>query len=94
MDTQGDIDYNPAPKSDFLSRTLDSARWQGSNIGHALSGAVELFDDEKRKRIILLCSDGGHVRPKNLKGILTDISTRGITIVLLSLGMWFERWCE
>ena len=45
-----------------------------------------MFDDEKRIKIILLCSDGGHVRPKNLKGILTDISTRGITIVTVGLG--------
>jgi len=65
---------------------LDSAPSQGSDIGHALSGAVELFGNEDRKKIILLCSDGGHARPKNLNGILTDIATRGISVVTVGLG--------
>jgi len=66
--------------------TVDSAPSQGSNIGMALSEAVRLFEEGKRKRVILFFSDGGHVRPENLDGILTEIGARGITVVSFGVG--------
>jgi len=66
--------------------TVDSAPSQGSNIGAALSEAVELFEEDGKKRIILLFSDGGHARPKNLDGLLADIGGRAITVISLGLG--------
>jgi Ca-activated chloride channel family protein len=66
--------------------TVDSAPSQGSNIGMALSEAIRLFEEDKRKRVILFFSDGGHVRPENLDGILTEIGSRGITVVSFGVG--------
>jgi Ca-activated chloride channel family protein len=66
--------------------TVDSAPSQGSNIGMALSEAVRLFEEDERKRVILFFSDGGHVRPDNLDEILTEIDTRGITVVSVGVG--------
>ena len=66
--------------------TVDSAPSQGSNIGRALSEAVDLFEKGDKKKVILLFSDGGHVRPENLDGILTDIAAKDITIVSVGLG--------
>ena len=66
--------------------TVDSAPFPGSNIGKALSEAVQIFDKADRKRIILLFSDGGHVRPENLEGVLTDIGVEGIPIISVGLG--------
>ena len=66
--------------------TVDSAPSQGSNIGMALSEAIGLFEDNKRKRVILFFSDGGHVRPENLDGILTEIAAKGITILSVGVG--------
>ncbi|UCD71525.1 MAG: VWA domain-containing protein [Syntrophobacterales bacterium] len=66
--------------------TLDSAPSQGSNIGKALSEAINLFEKGDRKKIILLFSDGGHVRPENLEGILADIGARGINVFSVGLG--------
>jgi Ca-activated chloride channel family protein len=66
--------------------TVESAPFQGSNIGMALSEAIRLFDENKRKRVILFFSDGGHVRPKNLDGILTDINAKRITVVSVGVG--------
>jgi Ca-activated chloride channel family protein len=66
--------------------TVDSAPSQGSNIGQALSEAVGLFDDEDKKKLILLFSDGGHVPPENLEGILTDVNARDITVVSVGVG--------
>jgi len=66
--------------------TLDSAPSQGSNIGMALSEAIGLFEENKRKRVILFFSDGGHVRPENLDGIFTEIAVKGITIVSVGVG--------
>ncbi|NIQ40380.1 MAG: VWA domain-containing protein [Proteobacteria bacterium] len=66
--------------------TVDSAPSQGSNIGEALSEAVGLFDDEDKKKLILLFSDGGHVRPENLEGILTDVNGQDITVVSVGVG--------
>jgi len=65
---------------------VDAAPSQGSNIGAALSEAIELFDKDGKKRIILLFSDGGHVRPKDLEGILADIEANHISIVSVGLG--------
>jgi len=65
---------------------VDSAPSQGSNIGKALSEAVHVFEKGDKKKIILLFSDGGHVRPENLEGILTDISSRGISVISAGLG--------
>jgi Ca-activated chloride channel family protein len=66
--------------------TVDSAPFQGSNIGMALSEAIRLFEQNKRKRVILFFSDGGHVRPENLDGILTDINGKRITVVSVGVG--------
>jgi Ca-activated chloride channel family protein len=66
--------------------TVDSAPSQGSNIGAALSEAAELFEEGDKRRIILLFSDGGHVRPKNLEGVLTDMGAKDITVVSVGLG--------
>jgi len=66
--------------------TVDSAPFQGSNIGMALSEAIRLFEEDKRKRIILLFSDGGHVRPKNLDGIITEIAEKRISVVSVGVG--------
>jgi len=65
---------------------VDSAPSQGSNIGAALSEAAELFEEDGKKRIILLFSDGGHTRPKNLEGLLADVEGRAITVISLGLG--------
>jgi Ca-activated chloride channel family protein len=65
---------------------VDSAPFQGSNIEMALSEAVRLFGEEKRKRVILFISDGGHVRPENLDGILADMGAKGITVVSVGIG--------
>jgi len=65
---------------------VDSAPSQGSNIGKALSEAVDLFEEDDKKKIILLFSDGGHVRPENLEGVLTDISAKGVSVVSVGLG--------
>jgi Ca-activated chloride channel family protein len=66
--------------------TVDSAPSQGSNIGMALSEAIRLFEEDKRKRVILFFSDGGHVRPENLDGILTEIGSKGIMVVSFGVG--------
>ena len=66
--------------------TVDSAPSQGSNIGMALSEAIRLFEEDKRKKVILFFSDGGHVRPENLDGILTEIGAKGITVVSVGVG--------
>ncbi|OGP72643.1 MAG: hypothetical protein A2W09_05830 [Deltaproteobacteria bacterium RBG_16_50_11] len=66
--------------------TVDSAPSQGSNIGMALSEALHLFDEDKRKRVIFFFSDGGHVRPENLDGILTEIGIKGITVISVGVG--------
>jgi Ca-activated chloride channel family protein len=66
--------------------TVDSAPFQGSNIGMALSEAISLFEQNKGKKVILFFSDGGHVRPKNLDGILTDINGKRITVVSVGVG--------
>jgi Ca-activated chloride channel family protein len=66
--------------------TVDSAPSQGSNIAKALSEAVHLFEKGDKKKIILLFSDGGHVRPENLEGIVTDIKARGISVIPAGLG--------
>ena len=66
--------------------TVDSAPSQGSNIAKALSEAVHLFEKGDKKKIILLLSDGGHVRPENLEWIITDIGARGINVISVGLG--------
>jgi Ca-activated chloride channel family protein len=66
--------------------TVGSAPSQGSNIGKGLSEAVHLFDKGDKKKIILLFSDGGHVRSENLEGLLTDIGARGIDVISVGLG--------
>lgn len=66
--------------------TVDSAPLQGSNIEKALQEAVDLFEKDDKKKVILLVSDGGHVRPKNLEGVLTEISSRGVTVVSVGVG--------
>jgi Ca-activated chloride channel family protein len=65
---------------------VDSAPSQGSNIGKGLSEAVQCFEENEKKKIILLFSDGGHVRPDNLEGILIDIAARSITVITVGLG--------
>jgi Ca-activated chloride channel family protein len=65
---------------------VDSAPSQGSNIGKGLSEAVECFEKSEKKKIILLFSDGGHVRQENLEGILTDIGARGIKVISVAVG--------
>jgi len=66
--------------------SVDSAPSQGSNIGSALVEAGDLFEGDDKKKMILLFSDGGHVRPENLDGILADIEARQIRVVSLGLG--------
>jgi Ca-activated chloride channel family protein len=66
--------------------TVDSAPSQGSNIGKGLSEAVQCFEKGDKKKIILLLSDGGHVRPEKLEGILADIGARGINVISVGLG--------
>jgi len=65
---------------------VDSAPSQGSNIGAALSEPAELFDRGEKKRIILLLSDGGHRRQKNLQAVLTRIASEGVTVVCVGFG--------
>jgi Ca-activated chloride channel family protein len=65
---------------------VDSAPSQGSDIGKALEEALHLFEEGEKKKIILLFSDGGHVRPENLGGILTDIDAQGINVVSVGIG--------
>jgi Ca-activated chloride channel family protein len=65
---------------------VDSAPSQGSNVGKGLSEAVHLFQKGDKKKIILLFSDGGHVRPENLEGVLIDIGARGIKVISVGLG--------
>ena len=65
---------------------VDSAPSQGSNIGKALSEAICVFENNDKKKIILLLSDGGHVRPENLEAVLTEIEARSINVVSAGLG--------
>ena len=65
---------------------MDSAPFQGSNIGKALSEAIRLFEEEKRKRVIFFFSDGGHGRSENLDGILSEMDTKGIALVSIGVG--------
>lgn len=66
--------------------TVDSAPSQGSNVGKGLSEAVQCFENSEKKKIMLLFSDGGHVHPDNLDGVLTDIGARGINVISVGLG--------
>jgi Ca-activated chloride channel family protein len=66
--------------------TVDSAPSQGSNIGMALSEAMRLFEEDRKRRVILFISDGGHVRPEKLNGILAEIGAKGITVVSVGVG--------
>ena len=66
--------------------TVESAPFQGSNIGMALSEAIRLFEEGKRKRVIFFISDGGHGRPEKLDGILTEIGAKGIAVVSIGVG--------
>lgn len=66
--------------------TLDSAPSSGSNIEKALSEAVGLFEENDKKKIILLFSDGGHNHSENIDGILTDINARKISIMSVGFG--------
>ena len=66
--------------------TVDSAPSQGSNIGKGLSEAVQCFEKSDKKKIILLFSDGGHVHPENLEGIVADIGAHGINVICVGLG--------
>jgi Ca-activated chloride channel family protein len=66
--------------------TIGSAPSEGSDIGKALSEAVTLFEKGDKKKIILFLSDGGHVRPENLQGILTDIKANAISVVSGGVG--------
>jgi Ca-activated chloride channel family protein len=66
--------------------TVESAPLQGTNIGMALSEALRLFEENKRKRVIFFFSDGGHARNGNLDGILTEIEAKGITVVSIGVG--------
>jgi len=66
--------------------TPDSAPSYGSNIVRALSEAVDLFENDERKKIILLYSDGGHAPQENMEGPLSDINTRGISVFSVGLG--------
>lgn len=65
---------------------IGSAPSEGSNIGAALSEAVNLFEKGDKKKMILFLSDGGHVRPENLQGTLADIKVNAITIVSGGVG--------
>ncbi|NIO05534.1 MAG: VWA domain-containing protein, partial [Proteobacteria bacterium] len=65
---------------------VDSAPFQGSNLGEGLSEAVRCFEKSDKQKIILLFSDGGHVRQENLEGILTDIAARGIKVISVGVG--------
>ncbi len=65
---------------------VDSAPYQGSNIGMALSEAIRLFEGDERRRLILFFSDGGHVRPENLDGVLAEIDARGIKVLSIGVG--------
>ena len=65
---------------------VDSAPLQGSNIGGAVVEASSLFEKDDKKKMILLFSDGGHVHPENLEGILADIEARQIRVVSVGLG--------
>ncbi len=65
---------------------VESAPLQGSNIEKGLVEATRLFEKNEKKKIILLFSDGSHVRPENLEGILTDIRAMGITVVSAGFG--------
>ncbi len=66
--------------------TVESAPFQGTNIGAALSEAIRLFEGGKRKRVIFFFSDGGHGRPANLDGILTEIGAKEIAVVSIGVG--------
>lgn len=66
--------------------TPDSAPSDGSKIGKALSEAVALFEQNERKKIILLYSDGGSAPVENFNGLLTDMTTRGINVFSVGLG--------
>lgn len=66
--------------------TPASAPSDGSNIGKALSEAVELFEQDEKKKIILLYSDGGNDQQENIEGPLTDMNTRGISVFSVGLG--------
>ena len=66
--------------------TPDSAPAEGSNIVKALTEAVDLFEDDGRKKIILLFSDGGHIRQNNLDESLAEIGTKGIGVFSVGLG--------
>ncbi|NIO04598.1 MAG: VWA domain-containing protein [Proteobacteria bacterium] len=65
---------------------VDSAPSQGSSIGKALQEAADLFENNDKRKLILLFSDGGHVRPEKLEGILTDVSAKDITVVSVAIG--------
>jgi Ca-activated chloride channel family protein len=65
---------------------IGSAPSQGSNIGAALTEAVNLFEKADKKKIILVLSDGGHVRPENLQGIVADIKANGISVISGGIG--------
>lgn len=65
---------------------VDSAPSQGSNVGKALEEALHVFEECDKKKIILLFSDGGHVRPENLGAILTDIDAQGINVISVGVG--------
>lgn len=66
--------------------TPDSAPSEGTNIAKALSEAVDLFENDEMKKIILLFSDGGHTRQKKLDESLADVATRGISVFSVGLG--------
>ena len=66
--------------------TPDSAPAEGSNVMKALSEAVGLFENDDRKKIILLFSDGGHIRQNNLDESLAEIGIKGITVFSIGLG--------
>ena len=66
--------------------TPASAPAEGSNIVKALAEAVDLFENDDRKKIILLFSDGGHVPQDNLGESLAEIGTKGIIVFSVGLG--------
>ena len=66
--------------------TPASAPAEGSNIVKALSEAVDLFENDDRKKIVLLFSDGGHIRQNNLDESLAEIWTKGISVFSVGLG--------
>jgi Ca-activated chloride channel family protein len=66
--------------------TPASAPAEGSNIVKALAEAVDLFENDDRKKIILLFSDGGHVPQDNLGESLAEIETKGISVFSVGLG--------